>query len=405
MNMKNLIYLSVILAVCFQSIFAASKMPDNPTIETRVYTRKQCLLSQDGKVGTVDDRSLGLAGIFIPILIGKAIGSISGALKKAGDPETLKDIGRFPTYLYNLVLVGGDGESKRRVNLNSDLNCIIVVRGEFVSEDPEDQRKISSNINRSLFDVNLESERLIRLRESNIPIRKISMVFEAEMKLSNDKRAYLYESKFLQVNDFQGGRPQDSRSLVICLALYGVGAKEGEETLSLAMLNIGKLSRGVLSSKRISAVKSSWLGGIGVPPDFLDSMSSISLSGRTSMGVIPITLEATIAETDSGNKALRFIADVLTAGSEKLTQNLSDQILQDRSKKAIEAEDAIEKAKLEEESAYKDYLEAQESLSAQAASTSRAFDVVRTCRLWKRKFTSLQLTGVFPTRPNVTCPE
>src|SRR5438045_2858817 len=70
-------------------------------VETRVYLRHQCLLGEE-KVTPPPRLVAGLAAIFVPALIEKALGAVSATLKKAGQEETLRDLGQYPTYLYHL---------------------------------------------------------------------------------------------------------------------------------------------------------------------------------------------------------------------------------------------------------------------------------------------------------------
>jgi hypothetical protein len=89
--------------VGFSGLPPQSHLPPerDSTMETRVYLRRQCLLSEPSKISAPAEPEIfgALAAIFLPLLIGKAIGGVSAALKKAGAEKTVKDSGRLPTYL------------------------------------------------------------------------------------------------------------------------------------------------------------------------------------------------------------------------------------------------------------------------------------------------------------------
>src|SRR5207248_10852230 len=121
-----------------------------------------------------------LAAIFLPLLIEKAIGGISAALKKAGSEEVLKDSGRLPTYLYQLSTVGG----KNVLSLNSDFGCVLLVRGAFNSPDNPDKQStiVITNQDQGIFlDPADEGKRIKRLQDNGIPVREIAALYEAKI--------------------------------------------------------------------------------------------------------------------------------------------------------------------------------------------------------------------------------
>ena len=387
--------------------FAENK---NERYETRVYTRRQCLLGEE-KVMPVPksppqnsaDRELfpALAAIFAPILIGKAISGIAGALRKAGEDKTRKDSGRLPTYMYRL-------SREKKLSLNPDLKCVIVVRGIFDPgvEPPVPEVNFPET---GIFTMEDQAKRIARLRKNGILVSKLATAYEAEMKFADDETGFLYQSKFFEMNEFQDGKPSDTRGIVISIALNGVGPKEGEPTLSLVLINIGATKRVVLGPDKLT-YRSSWVGGLGISDDSLKAIETIKVPSKPSdppfLGIGPVTVEAVISETEDGNKALKFIADVLDASNEKVTNALTAEITKDRGKAAEEASTALEKLRQEEESAFTDYLEA---LAAKTTGLTPAelrvveFKRNTTKRLWCVKLNALKTLGEDPGRSE-TCP-
>jgi len=386
---------------------------NQPQYETRVYIRRQCLISEDRDKNSQE--AFGLLAIFLPLLINKALGGASSALKKAGSAQTLKDSGRLPTYLYQLsnkIVPGQPNEQK--LSLNPNMGCLLVVRGTFSGVDPSDQSRVNftGTDSRVLDAESDESSRITRLNNSNIPVTDIAVLYEAEIAISNDQTALNYKSRFLQVKSFQGGRSSDTRGLVMSIAINAPGAKEGEPTLSLALINLGNVKRGVMGQRQLYTKSSSWLGGLGISDDALKAIETIKLEdNQKQLGVMPVTFEATIAETDDGNKALLFIAEVLDATKDDVSKTVSDEILKDRGAeakaKAKEATDAIEKLRQEEEEAYPSFLNAiSELINAginypipadnQPTITQqiKIAEVARTKRVWCGKYRALTMVGV-----------
>jgi hypothetical protein len=352
-----------------------------------------------------------LAAIFAPILIGKAIGGVSAALRKAGAEETLRDTGRLPTYLYQF-------SRDKKLSLNPNLNCVIVIRGSFNGPDPEEQPEVKFNGD-GIFTSTDQTQRLARLVLNGIPVTKIASAFEAQMKPSDDETALLYESKFFEASEFQGGRSSDKRAVVVSLAINGVGEKEGEPTLSLVMVNLGETKQGTVLGPDKLSQRSSWVGGLGLNDASLKALETIKFPNeptdpsnpayRKSLGIMPVTVEAVFAETDKGSKALRFIADVLDSAKEDVTKTLAAEVTKDPGKKAAEAATALEKLKQEEEEAYAAFLEAKATkLAADATAEEQAvvrFKQKTTKRAWCIKFNALKTLGATPVRADTCSPE
>ena len=140
--------------------------------ETRVYTRRQCLLSESALVA--EPQIVGaIASIFVPLLVSRLFGGVSAALNKAAADETLRDSGRLPTYLYQLAL---NEDDEKKLSLNPNLKCVVVVRGTFSGPDPRDQAKVAFP-DAGVLDVNDEGsyrKRIRRLNESNIHVTSIA---------------------------------------------------------------------------------------------------------------------------------------------------------------------------------------------------------------------------------------
>jgi hypothetical protein len=396
------------------------KEKNMPEFETRVYLRKQCLLSERdvlAPAGVAGGPAIfgALAAIFVPMLIGKALGGISSALKKAGSEKTLKDSGRLPTYLYQLA---SDG-TKNKLSLNPDFGCLLVVRGKFQKADPESAPPITFS-EPGIFlgdDEESEQKRIDRLNDNGISVSEIAIAYEARIRISNDETALAYESRFLEVNHFQDGGKKNS--LVVSLALYGAGAKEGESALSLALMNLGELTRDtILGPDQLNGNRSPWLSGLGMSEAAMKAIEKIQFPADNKpnpMGVMPVTMEATLAETSDGNKVLLFIADILDASKEGVTKTLSDEILKDPKKAATEAADAMEKMRQDEETAYATLLKAKTDLanlgdaavppnSVDTAKRDAAqFEVDRAKRAWCLKSGMLKNFGIGVDRAE-TCP-
>ncbi|MFZ0750564.1 MAG: hypothetical protein WAM70_14475 [Pyrinomonadaceae bacterium] len=383
---------------------------DKPQYETRVYTRRQCLISEANVLPTPTPTPQGgpeflgaVLAIFVPLLIEKALGGVGSAMKKAGAVKTEKDAGRLPTYLYQIT----DKNGSRAISMNPNLGCVLVVRGTFSAADPADQSKIDFSPSGVLTGDNQEAQRITRLQKSNIPIKEIASLYEAEITTSNEQTALYYQSKFFEVNSFQGSSSSDTRGMVVSLAINGPGPKEGEPTLSLALVNFGDIKRGsILDAKQLNGRRSGWLGGVGMTEDALKAVEKVKLEKNTSKGVMPITLEATVTETEDGNKALQFIGEVLDATKGEVSKTVSSEIL-DKEKRATAAADALEKLRQDEETAYAAFLSAKvdkAKLSNPPPEERAAAEhkVTVTKRAWCLKFNALKNMGVTVSRAD-TC--
>lgn len=376
-------------------------------IETRVYVRKQCVLSESNDRSSAGIISA-LASIFIPILVGKALTGISSAIRKAGSPETLRDAGRLPTYLYQLSKQG----DQNKLSLNPNLGCVIVVRGTFSGPDTGDQSQIGFPVQGVFLTVAEEDKRIERLKACNIPVTKIAVAYEAKVITSNDSTALHYENRFLEVNEFQGKRSSDTRGMVVSIAINGVGTKQGDTSLSLALMELGEIKKGtILGPAQLRRGPSSWLGGLGLSTTALAAIEKIKLLDDESRGVAPATVEGTFVETEDGNKALLFIADVLDSAKQSLNQVISDEITpESREERSKNEADALETLLAGEESTFAIYLTAVNALArldTSAAPTERAikeFDVKKAKRAWCRKFDALSNLGSAPDRSPHSCP-
>jgi hypothetical protein len=399
-------------------------------ITTRVYLRRQCLLGEpDDKSEMKDDNKRALfaaiAGIFIPLLLEKLLGGIGGALKKAGSEETLKDYGRRPTYVYHFT-------RNKKIVLNPDLKCVIVVRGEFSEPDPDKDPKIVFS-EKGVFDhatPEEEIKRVKRLNENGIKVKEIAAVYEAEIMPADDHTALRYEPKFFEVRKFQGQRNSDKRGMVVSVGMIGVGEREGEPVLSLALMNLGevtvhedknqsKSTFTVIGPKELKSKQSSWVGGLGINEASLKAVETLDFPANPTdpkdpeykefLGVMPVTVEGTFIETENGNKTLKFIGELLDATKKDVAGVLSGEILKDRDKAAADAADALEKLRQEERSTFADYLEAEaESTKANGGAnneekTFRAFEAKRKKALWCGKYLALGKLEQTPTgRPACT---
>lgn len=376
------------------SIFKDS---DRPSYETRVYMKNQCLLRPKAEK---EFAFAGLAAIFLPILIEKVIGIGATALKKAGDSETSKDSGRLPTYLYQLV----KGPNSSDLKLNPDFGCVIVVRGTFDKhgqQPPDDQ-----------------SETVQKLRAGRIPVRELAFVYEAQIDIADDNTALRYESRYLEVNGFIGREHKtesdDRRGLVLSLAISGVGDKEGEPVLSFAMVNFGEVHGGtVLEPDDLVCKQSSWLGGLAISAASLKSIQD--MKPTKTINVMPITIDATIAETRDGNAALKFIGEVLDTAKADVAKKVSGEIL-DGDKREAEAATVLDKLLNDEEAAFKILLNAELEFAQLPASSNpptaielqtraiKRFAIESAGRAWCVRFGALQQLGKAPDRPGHTCP-
>ncbi len=388
-----------------------------PQYETRVYLRRKCLITESTDAEAPQEFLAAIAAIFVPLLIQKALGGIAGALKKAGAEETLRDTVTFPTYLYQI----SDTSGTRTLSLNPNFGCLIVVRGTFKGMDPADQSVVnfSGSPGQTLFGQSQKILRRTRLNDSNIPVDEIAFLYEAQITTSNEGVALYYQSRFLEVHAFQGSRSSNVRGLVLGVALNGAGPKDGEPTLSLALMNLGEVQKdAVLGPSQLFSRRSGWLGGVGLTEDALAAIEKTKLKPNETKGVMPISVQATLAETENGNKALRFIGDLLDSTKEDVSKAISSEIL-DKDKRVTAANEAREKLRQEEEAAYADFLKAlteQEAAglpgtplssippSATAAQRAKIFEVERTQRIWCAKYKALKSIGETTSGTRMSCP-
>jgi hypothetical protein len=417
---KLKITLAVLLLLLPSAQVASAKDNDknksaSPPYQTRVYLRSQCLINPnpnarpgahtEAKAGPHAEFVGALAAIFLPVLIEKLLGGAGAALKKAGSEETLRDSGKLPTYLYQLSKEG----DKNSLSINPNLGCLLVVRGRFNGVAPDTSTD--------------EGQRIKKLRDSNIPVNEIAALYEAEIILSEDRTALRYEGRFFEVNQFQGGRSSKQRAVVVGITIAGAGDKEGEPVLSLALTNIGEATPGTtMNDEQLKGKHSSWLGGLAISETSMKAIETIKFPSKDFPGptleVMPVTIEATFAETDSGNSALKFIGEVLDATKGDVSKTISGEITKDRGaeaeKKASEAADALEKLRQEEETAFSALLKAEseqanaDPLPANATPAQKAayeaaqkvlkFEVEKAGRAWCVKTQALKNMGKAPDR-------
>jgi hypothetical protein len=371
--------------------------------ETRVFVRNNCLIRPKPAPEAAPEFFGALAAIFLPILVEKAIGTVASAFKKLGEDETLRASGRLPTYLYRLV----KSDAGSGIQLNPDFKSVIVVRGSFdkkTGEQPEIDR----------------SDAVTKLRAGGIMVRELALVYEAQVEIADDGTALRYESRYFELSRFihdgrEKSKSNEHRAVVLNLTISGVGEKEGEPVLSMAMINFGELKGGaILEPDDLTSKQSSWLGGLAISEASLKAIENMDPAGP-SVNVMPVTIEATIAETKDGNAALKFIGEILDSTKETVSKTVSSEIL-DRGTRAGEAASAFEKLLGEEETAFAALLEAEsefaklpEPSTPPTAAEMKAMAVKRFAieaagRAWCVKFGALQQLGRAPSRPGHTCP-
>jgi hypothetical protein len=393
-----------------------------------VFIKDKCVITPPPKDEAEDQRNFigALLAVFIPILIQKALGRVAAALQKAGDPETLKDTGRLPTYLYRLPkeplpepvramwtkLRMKDDEKPSKLQLNPQFRCVIVVRGTFTKTKTDTLTPASG----------IDEENRTKLRNADILVDQIAALYEGAVKVADDRTALRYEGRFFQVNRFQGSRSQkEKRGMVVSISMSGPGENDGEPLLSLALINLGEVNANtVLREEDLKSKSSSWLGGLAVSEDSLNAIKTLDFvdpntgQEKKSLEIMPINLEAGFIETEDGSKALRFIAEVLEAGAEGATKAISDEILKDRKKEAEQEADALEKLRQEEETAYAAYLTAKIELAklehpkpdehpTEEELAAKRFERDRALRVWCVKQSVLKKLGIEKTRDAV-CP-
>jgi hypothetical protein len=369
-------------------------------LETRVFVRDGCVIRPKLKQEAF---AAALAGIFLPILVEKAIGTVASIFKKLGDDETLHDSGRCPTYLYQL----SKSDDTSEIKLNPEFKSVIIVRGSFDKETGE-QPPVDP------------SEAVTKLRAAKILVRELSLVYEAEIVIADDGTALRYESRYLEMSRFiddgtKKSKKDEQRAVVLNLTISGVGEKEGAPVLSMATINLGELNGGtILGPADLAAKQSSWLGGLAISQASLKAIEGMDPSGG-SVNVMPVTFEASIAETRDGNAALKFIGEILDSKKEDIAKTVSGEVL-DRGKKAEAAVSAFEKLLDEEEAAFKKLLDAELELAKLPPPSTPPTDAEKQDRLIKRfaieaagrawcvKFGALQQLGRAPSRPGHTCP-
>jgi hypothetical protein len=430
--MKKLFSTIIIVSVCLQTALAITPInksrrslqasADDDHVETRVYLRRQCLLSESAPKAE-PQFVMALGAIFLPIIIGKLIGGVSSAIRKAGTAETLKDGGSRLTYLYRLSnYKDPEHENKPEIKytLNPNNECVILVRGIFDAPDTTENNKLDkvdfldesgANPSNGIFiQEGQENLRKNRLRRSGIPVRDISLVYEAALNLSDDRLGFNYDSRFLEVNNFQSSK-SGSRGLVVSLAFYGAAAKEKDATLSLALLNLGEVQKGTIwgpeqLKQNNRNAHSAWLGGVGISEAALKAIEHMTVPVGEFRGLMPVTVEGTFAETSKANDTLLFIADVLDAGKGDAAKAIAGDLL-DSSKEATTASEALDKLKSDEETAYAAYLKAAAALEAVCSQVTHPFNEAQqllifnrdsTYASWLNKLSALKKYGIAPIR-------
>jgi hypothetical protein len=368
--------------------------------ETRVFVRRRGVIRPKDEVKA--EFLAPLAGLFLPVVIEKLIGTAASAFKKAGEDKITRDSGRCPTYLYELSRSGNSSQLK----LNPEFKSVIVVRGSFdkTTGKTPDTDKSSS---------------VTALRAAGILVRELGLVYEAQMEIADDGTALRYESRYFEVSRFMGDQDKSKedreRGIVLNLTLTGVGEKEGEPVLSTAMINLGECNGGaIFNTADLISKQSSWLGGLALSDASVKAIENMNPVGN-SVNVMPVTLEVTIAETENGNAALKFIGEVLDATKGDVAKTVSGEVL-GGGKKEEAAKSALEKLLAEEETAFQKLLEAelaftklpapdaQETDAQKKERSINRFAIETAGRAWCVKFGALQQLGRAPLRPDHTCP-
>jgi hypothetical protein len=417
-------------------------------IQTRVYLKPQCLISEEGE----DPKLVGtIAAIVVPVLIERAIGAFSGVLRKAGEKEELKESGKEPILMYTVS--HRDKSKPRDIRLKSSIakGCVIIVRGTFhpkATENPcadksPNAKDVDSDTRTALPRLlrfcdqgplllpDHEEMRIRRLNDNGIPVAKIALIYEASIETSFDKAATRYESRYLQVNRFLGNRSQKkSRNVVINIALNDVGPRE-DAVRSMVMINFGEVAREersepiILDRKALEGKKSGWVTGPALTQNQFEKLQSLEVSETAE--VFPVTLVGTVIETEDGIQALKFIADVLDATKTDIAKTSSTEIFKDREAERRTEANELEATYLAEEQAYSNYLTAQLELSRakeakrivdsdidssnEAKETAahqvriKEFAVTTAIRIWCGKLTELRNVGKTPSpeRPLDPC--
>lgn len=378
--------------------------------ETRVYVRPKCVLGANiPRSGTATDQQrvgplAALGAIFIPVVVEKGLDLVANALRKAGSDKILRDSGKTPLYLYQLYEEQQANPGKQRgLRWHPQLGCVVVVRGAFdptPEDSASDQQAVAPGTVDTGKDPKDEAARVKRLQASNIPVKTIALEYEAELIPSADRTAFRYESRFFEVSDFQSGG--DERAIAVSLVLNGAGVKEDEKTLAVAIMNLGQVKKhDIRGPDELRSQSSSWVGGTGISQESLKAIDSMTIDPKKGAGVMPVTLEATVIETEKGNSMWTFIADVIDATKKDVAKTVTATVTEGEKRKE-EALDALEKKRQEEETAYRAYLKAKndrEQLPDNAKQTEKDmkdFEVQATRRLWCASLLSLEKLGATP---------
>jgi hypothetical protein len=372
-------------------------------VETRVYLRQQCLLGEEKKVEPTRAIGAALAAIFVPALIEKGLDAVSSALRKAGEEQVLRDSGKYPTYLYRLSY--DPSKKAGKLSLNSDLGCAIVVRGKFSGPDPDSQSEVSFPEPGLFLGSDQEGKRIARLNASNIPVKELAAEYEATITIADDGTALKYDSRFLEIKAFQGTRSKNTRMLVVSLTFAAAGAKEDDSTLSLALMDLGEVERDtVMGPEQLRGRRSGWLGGLAASDASIKAAGGLAMGPGKTYGIMPVTFEGMLIETEEGSKVLLFIADVLSSAKSETAKALSSAILPAERQKAAQAQlDELEKLRGEEEEAYGKYLSASDELAQlkpgvpESTKAIKQFNVETAKRIWCGKYSTLRNLGIAPS--------
>lgn len=359
--------------------------------DTRAYVREHCLLA-NAKRPPAKTEFAPLLGILAPILIGKAIGGIAGAFRKAGADEVVKKIGSSPIYLYART-----GDTPPALKMHPSLGCVILIHGVFDTKGAEaEPGKEPPAVYKEdgIFakaDPEQAAKRIQRLNDNKIPVKKVHVLAEMEVNRSEDKTALLYQAKFLWIEKFLGTRSSPERGLVVNVNIVGAGAKPEEPIISGALLNFGEVKAEVLGPDKLKSVTSDWAGGIGIGKESKEAFTALSSNVKV-LNYMPVTLKAGFAETAKGNAIAKFIGEVLEAGKADLTKLTNEQVSPTERDKADAKDEAdLETLAVKEETAYSAYLTAKVNQKKEADGTPPPtaervtflqFERERTKRLW-----------------------
>ncbi len=215
--------------------------------QTRVYAANQCIVSSSKK--TEASAGAAVLGILIQGVAESALSSLGSWVSKLGDAEKKQYSARSEIALYEWDLV------QRRLVVNSELNCLIVVSGKFA---PSDKPKPGSYTFTTKFgdafdpETNTDNEinadvRMTRLADNNINVKDITLLYEASIEPSSDKTAFRLVSRYLEIGKLQSGL--DSAGLVIGLSIDGPSNDGSANTLTGSLMSFGKITPGTLLVK------------------------------------------------------------------------------------------------------------------------------------------------------------